>query len=201
MTLFADGDGNTPLGNTPLSREEQADLIPNLATREELNEWERRNILEAYGWALDTKNIGRQDPVTEPYVRELHRRMFDQTWRWAGRYRSTEKNIGIPCYQIRDALAALLGDARYWLDHRTFAPDENAIRLHHRLVFIHPFANGNGRHARLMADVVARRQGRPVFTWGGADIVRAGDFRRSYLEALRAADRNEIAPLLAFARS
>jgi Fic-DOC domain mobile mystery protein B len=201
MTFVDRADGGNPLGNTPLSWEEQAGLIPNLATREELNEWERQNILEAYGWALDARNIARQDPLTEPYVRELHRRMFDQTWSWAGRYRSTEKNFGVPCHRIRDSLAALLGDARYWLDHRTFAPDENAIRLHHRLVFIHPFANGNGRHARLLADVVAQRQRRPVFTWGGADIVRAGDFRRSYIEALRAADRNEIGPLLAFARS
>jgi Fic-DOC domain mobile mystery protein B len=201
MTIVDRADGGHPLGNTPLSWEEQTGLIPNLATRDELNEWERQNILEAYGWALDPRNMGRQDPLTEPFVRKLHRRMFDQTWSWAGRYRNTEKNIGVPCHQIRDSLAALLGDARYWLDQRTFAPDENAIRLHHRLVFIHPFANGNGRHARLLADVVAQRQGRPVFTWGGADIVRAGDFRRSYIEALRAADRNEIGPLLAFARS
>jgi Fic-DOC domain mobile mystery protein B len=196
MTLFTAGDGNTPL-----SPDEQADLIPNLGTKEELNEWERQNILEAYTWALDPKNLGRQNPLTEPYVRELHLRMFDQTWKWAGKYRTTEKNIGIPHHQIRESLAGLLGDVGYWLDHKTFAPDEIAVRFHHRLVFIHPFANGNGRHARLTADVLARRQGRPVFTWGGADIVRANDFRRSYIEALRAADKNDIAPLLLFARS
>jgi Fic-DOC domain mobile mystery protein B len=196
MTLFAAEDGNTPL--TP---EEQADLIPNLATREELNEWERQNILEAYGWALDAKNIGRQDALTEPYLRELHRRMFDQTWKWAGRYRTTEKNIGIPFYQIQESLAALLGNARFWLDNQIFAPDEIAVRFHHRLVFIHPFSNGNGRHARLMADVLARRQGRPVFTWGGTELVKAGDFRRSYIEALQDADQNEIGALLKFARS
>jgi Fic-DOC domain mobile mystery protein B len=196
VTLFAAEDGNTPL-----LPEEQAGLIPNLATREELNEWERQNILEAYGWALDTKNTGHLDPLTEPYVRELHRRMFDQTWKWAGRYRTSEKNIGIPFYQIQEALAALLGNTRYWQNNRTFAPDEIAIRFHHRLVFIHPFSNGNGRHARLMADVLVRRQGRPLFTWGGAELVRAGDFRRSYIEALQAADKNNIGPLLGFARS
>jgi Fic-DOC domain mobile mystery protein B len=127
--------------------------------------------------------------------------MFDQTWRWAGQYRSTEKNIGIPHYQIREALPALLGDVRYWVEHRTFEPDELAVRFHHRLVLIHPFANGNGRHARLMADVFLRRQDRPGFTWGGADMVRAGDFRRRYIDALRAADRNDIQPLVVFARS
>ncbi len=196
MTLFAAEDGNTPL-----SPEEQADLIPNLATREELNEWERQNILEACGWALDEKKILRLDPLTEPYLRQLHRRMFDQTWKWAGRYRTTEKNIGIPFYQIQESLAALVGDARYCLENLTFEPDEISIRLHHRLVYIHPFANGNGRHARLMADVLAQRQGRPVFTWGGAELVKAGDFRRRYIDALQAADQNEIGPLLEFARS
>ena len=196
MTIFTAGDGNTPL-----SPEEQNDLIPDLTTKEELNEWERQNILEAYTWALESRRLNQRDPFADAYVRELHLRMFDQTWKWAGTYRTTEKSIGIPHYQIREALAILLGDARYWVEHQTFESDELAIRFHHRLVWIHPFANGNGRHARLMADVIARKQGRPVFTWGGADIVRAGDFRHSYIDALRAADKNDIRPLLAFARS
>ncbi len=196
MTLFTTGDGNTPL-----SPDEQADLIPNLSTRDELNEWERTNILVVYDWALNPRTLRRNDPMTEPYLRDLHHRMFDQTWKWAGLYRTTEKNIGIPHHQIREALAALLGDARYWLEHRTFPLDEIAIRFHHRLVFIHPFANGNGRHGRLMADVLAKTQHMPVFTWGGAGIVQHGDFRHSYIDALRAADKNDIGPLLAFARS
>ncbi len=196
MTIFTTGDGNTPL-----SPDEQADLIPNLATTEELNQWERSNILIAYDWSLDSRTLKRQDPLTEPYVRDLHYRMFDQTWKWAGVYRITEKNIGVAHYLIRESLAALLGNARYWLENKTFAPDEIAIRFHHRLVFIHPFANGNGRHARLMADVLAKTQGQSIFTWGGADIVEHGNIRRGYIDALRAADKNDIAPLIAFARS
>lgn len=196
MTQFGQEDGKTPL-----SPDEQDDLIPNLATREELNEWERQNILEAYRWALNEKQVHRRDPLTEPYVRALHHRMFDQTWKWAGHYRMSEKNIGIAFYQIQNALAALLGDARYWLEHATYASDEIAVRFHHRMVLIHPFANGNGRHARLMADVLALRQGRPVFTWGGAELADAGEIRRIYIRALRTADRNEIGPLLKFARS
>jgi Fic-DOC domain mobile mystery protein B len=144
--------------------------------------------------------VKRNDPLSEAYGRDLHQRMLDQTWKWAGIYRTTEKNIGIPHFQIRDSLGALLGDVRYWIEHQTFESDEIAIRFH-LLVAIHPFANGNGRHARLIADVIVQRLGRPVFTWGGADIVQAGDFRRTYIEALRAAaDRNDIQPLLAFAR-
>jgi len=161
MTIFTTGDGNTPL-----SPEEQEDLIPDLTTKEELNEWERQNILEAYAWALDPRSLNTRDPFAEAYVREMHLRMFDQTWKRAGTYRTTEKNIGIPHYQFRETLAILLGDARYWVEHETFELDELAVRFHHRLVWIHPFANGNGRHARLMADVIVRKQGRPVFTWG-----------------------------------
>jgi Fic-DOC domain mobile mystery protein B len=196
MTIFETGEGNTQL-----SPDEQADLIPNLATKPELNEFERANILIAWDWALASRSIRRQDPLTEPYLRDLHRRMFDQTWKWAGIYRSTEKNIGIAHHQIQNALDALLGDARYWLLHQTFPPDEIAVRFHHRLVSIHPFANGNGRHARLMADVLARKQNKPVFTWGGKNIAAQGDFRRRYIHALQAADKNDIEPLLAFARS
>jgi Fic-DOC domain mobile mystery protein B len=193
--------GNPEDGNTPLSPEELDELIPDLSTKEELNEWERQNIVEAYAWAFERRNLGRVDPLIETYLRELHHRMFDQTWKWAGTYRSTEKNIGIAHYQIREALGVLLGDARYWLEHRTFPPDEVAVRFHHRLVWIHPFANGNGRHARIMADILVERQGRPVFTWGGASIVQPGDFRSRYIHALRAADAGDIGPILGFARS
>ena len=196
MTMFTTGDGNTPL-----TSDEEADLIPSLATKEELNQWERENIVVAYSWALDPKTLAREDPLSEPFVRELHRRMFDATWKWAGVYRTSEKNIGIAHHQIREQLAVLIGDTRYWIQHKTLPPDEIAIRFHHRIVYIHPFANGNGRHARLIADVLARILGRPDFTWGGADIVAQGEIRAGYIEALRAADKNDIGPLLAFARS
>jgi len=199
MSLFTAGDEES--GDTTLSPEEQDDLIPDLSTREELNEWERLNIIEAYAWVFERRNLRRNNPLTEAYVRELHRRMFDQTWKWAGAYRSTEKNIGIAHYQIREALPVLLGDARYWLEHQTFPADEVAVRFHHRLVWIHPFANGNGRHARVMADVLVQRLGRPVFTWGGASVVPPGEFRSRYIQALRAADASDIRPILKFARS
>jgi Fic-DOC domain mobile mystery protein B len=194
--LFGGADGKTPL-----SAEEQAGLLPSLSTREELNQWERHNVLQAYAWALDPRSLPQRDSLSETYLRELHRRMFNRTWLWAGRYRSTEKNLGILHYEIRDALARLLGDVRFWIDHRTYKPDEIAIRLHHRLVSIHPFANGNGRHSRLMADVLAERLGQPSFSWGRSSIARNSDYRRAYIEALRAADNNDIQLLLLFARS
>jgi|SRR5579859_635440 len=192
---------NDPDGNTPLTPEELADLIPNLATKEELNEWERENILGARRWALSDRNVKAPDTLTDDYIRKLHLRMFDQTWKWAGTYRKTEKNIGVPVHQMRERLGALLGDARYWIENNTYSPDEIAIRFHHRLVFIHLFPNGNGRHARLVADVLAVRLGRPEFTWGAKDLIKPGEAREKYLQAVRAADADDLKPLLDFARS
>jgi Fic-DOC domain mobile mystery protein B len=178
-------------------------LIPNLSTKEELNEWERQNILAAKDWALNPRVMKREDPLIEPYLRELHKRMFDQTWKWAGKYRKTEKNLGVPFHQIMNGIAALLGDAHYWIDRGTFDLDEIAIRFHHRLVLIHPFPNGNGRHARMVADAVAVKHGAGEFTWGAKKWKNIGRAREEYIRCLRAADINneDIRGLVNFARS
>jgi Fic-DOC domain mobile mystery protein B len=192
--LAASGDGNTAL-----SPEELADLIPNLATREELNEWERENILLGRDWAISDRTEA-VDLITDQYIRKLHQKMFAETWKWAGRYRNTEKNIGVSVSQIRQRLIDLFGDVRYWIENRTYSADEIAVRFHHRLVFIHPFPNGNGRHARLIADVLTIKFGRPTFSWGFASLVEPGAARKRYLEAIRAADNGDIRPILEFAR-
>ena len=185
-------------GNTLLSPDELADLIPSLATKE-LNEWERENILLAREWAIRdrTPPLG---TISDEYIRKLHMKMFDQTWKWAGQYRQTEKNLGVPFHEIRERLVALFGDARYWIEQGTYSADELAIRFHHRLVFIHAFANGNGRHARLMADMLVKKLGRSVFTWGSSDLIKPGEARARYLDAIRMADEGNIQPLLEFAR-
>jgi Fic-DOC domain mobile mystery protein B len=189
-------------GNTPLSAEERAGLIPALATRTELNEWERENILLARRWALAPRQLKRYDALTEDYLRRLHRKMFDGTWRWAGQFRVSERNLGLPVHQLTSATRDLLDDARYWLAHQTFVIDEIAVRVHHRLVSIHPWPNGNGRHARLLGDVLAVHHGQNVFSWGRhANLVTPGSARGGYLAALRAADHQDYAPLVRFARS
>jgi Fic-DOC domain mobile mystery protein B len=187
--------------NTPLSPEELAELIPNLSNQMELNEWEYENILEARAWSLSRRQLQRQDPLTEPYIRELHRRMFNNTWRWAGTYRTSEKTLGVLVIQIREMLSVLIGDVRYWLEHATYGLDEIAVRAHHRLVAIHPFPNGNGRHARLLADIIAVKHGRSEFSWGRRDMTSPGPTRDAYIRTLRAADAGEIRDLLTFARS
>jgi Fic-DOC domain mobile mystery protein B len=194
---------NQAPGNTPLNGDELAQLKPALATKGELNELERKNIIEAHEWAFSQRTLKNEDPLTEPYLRELHKRMFSEIWKWAGKYRTSEKtNIGVPFHEIRDMIPALLGDARYWVDHHTFDVDEIAIRFHHRLVWIHPFPNGNGRHARLIADVVATKLGRNAFTWGSKELVDEGPDRTEYIRCLEVADANndDIKPLIAFAR-
>jgi Fic-DOC domain mobile mystery protein B len=187
-------------GKTPLSPGKLEDLIPNLATKEELNEWERENILLAREWAMEDRTKP-SEMASDEYVRKLHLKMFDATWKWAGRYRRTEKNIGVPPNEIRERLATLIGDVGYWVEHNTYPPDEIAVRFHHRLAFIHPFSNGNGRHARLIADMLAIKLGRPTFTWGAADLINAGEARTRYLECMRLADKGNTQPLLEFARS
>ncbi len=191
--------GESTDGNTPLSPEELADLIPNLATKQDLNEWERENILLAREWAMRDRTSA-PEMASDEYVRKLHRKMFGETWKWAGRYRTTEKNIGVPFPEIRERLMALFGDVRYWLEHRAYPTDEIAVRFHHRLVVIHPFSNGNGRHARLLADAFVMKHGLATFTWGARDLIRPGEARARYLEALHAADDGNVQLLIAFAR-
>jgi Fic-DOC domain mobile mystery protein B len=191
-------------GNTPIRPEEAEQLIPRISTMGELNEYEALNILRAREWAFDSRTMKSTDPLEEPYVRELHHRMFDNVWKWAGTYRQTERNIGCDPKQIAQRIPQFLANTRYWLENKTFSTDEALLRFHHQLTTIHPFANGNGRHARMIADVVTVKYDRAEFTWGaGKDLVAQGSARTSYLAALRTldADENDVKSLLEFARS
>ena len=189
-----------PEGATPLSEDELQGLIPaHIATRGQLDAWEALNIDKALRWLNRVRLL---DVLSEPFVRLLHRKMFDITWTWAGKYRMTEKNLGIKVWQIQDEVPKLCEDAKYWIEHDTFPPDEIAVRFHHKLAWIHPFPNGNGRHARLMADLLAKRVlSRPLFSWGGDPLEKAGAMRKKYLDALHEADHGEFSSLLRFARS
>lgn len=189
-----------PAGATPLDPDESAGLLPgHIATREQLDEWEAENILEGQRWAAGAAK--RRDILDDAFLRELHRRMFGRTWKWAGTYRSTEKNLGIAPARIAEEVRNLLANTRAQIAGKVAPIDEVAARFHHRLVWIHPFANGNGRHARLLTDLVLAANGAEPFTWGRGDLEHAGETRERYLAALRAADARDLAPLLAFVRS
>jgi Fic-DOC domain mobile mystery protein B len=192
------GGAHAP-GATPLDPDETRGLIPrHIRMQAELNQWEQANVLEGSAWAMRSRE---RDILNERFVRELHKRMFGDTWRWAGTFRTTEKNIGVDPAQLAVRLRDLLEDVRYWTEHRSYPADEIAMRFHHRLVVIHPFPNGNGRHARLITDVLLKRNGAAAFTWGGANLETAGDARDRYLTALRAADGGDYTLLQAFVRS
>ncbi len=184
---------------TPLDAEEREGLLQTwITTRADLNEAEQANIDDAVAW-IDRRRSA--DLLTEGFVFELHKRMFGDVWSWAGSVRKTGKNIGIDPQQIHLQLGGLLRDVQYWIEHGSFSPDEIAVRLHHGVVAIHPFPNGNGRHARLMADLLIARLGGEPFSWGGGTLRDIGTLRAEYIAALRAADNHDFAPLLAFARS
>lgn len=187
-----------PPGATPLDADELASLIPShITTQGELNEWEQLNIVHGEDWARKQ----RKEILSETFVRQLHKHMFGETWKWAGDFRKSDKNIGVDWLKISVELRKLLDDAHYQIEHASYPPDEIAVRFHHRLVAIHPFPNGNGRHARLMADLLVERLGQPRFTWGSCGLVDASATRQAYIAALQASDARNYAPLLAFARS
>lgn len=186
-------------GATPLDPDEAAGLVPtHITTQADLNAWEEANILQGAHWASRQK---KRNLLDEGFVRELHRRMFDKTWRWAGTFRSSNKNIGVDWTQVAVKMRNLLENTQYQIEHKVFGPDEMAVRFHHQLVWIHAFPNGNGRHARLMADMLVMQLGQPRFTWGGASLATPGDVRNRYLVALRAADQGQFEPLIHFARN
>ena len=193
--LFAETDDAA----TPLTPQEMRDLIPaHIAYRRELNAAEQENIVQAQEWALGRR---RRDLLSEKFIKDLHRKMLGDVWRWAGQIRISQRNIGIDCWLIPTELRHLLDDTKAWIEFSTYPPDEIAVRFHHRLVLIHPFPNGNGRHARLMADLLIMRLGCARFSWGREGLRDPGAARARYIEALRAADNHQIGLLLGFARS
>jgi Fic-DOC domain mobile mystery protein B len=184
---------------TPLQPQERYGLLQTWVTyRGELNEAEQANIAAGAAWAYRQH---RRDILAEAFIKQLHGRMFGDVWAWAGDFRRTERNIRVDPARIPTELHMALDDARYWVENRTYPPDEIAVRLHHRLVTIHPFPNGNGRATRLVADLLAVRLGQEPFTWGRVGLTDLSETRSRYIAALGAADGHDIGPLLEFARS
>lgn len=189
-------------GQTPLDEEEKEGLlIRTITDRAELDEHEQQNIEQAVYWSLKT-SLKADAIFSEVFLRKLHVRMFGNVWKWAGEFRKSNKNIGVDRWMITSELRVLLDDVRYWHTNKTYPPDELTIRFKHRLVSIHCFPNGNGRHSRLVADIVISKvYGLPVFTWGAASTDTQSAQRGRYIKAMKAADQGDMKPLLLFARS
>lgn len=187
-------------GATPLEYDELKGLrLTHITTRGELDFWEADNIRKAQDWCekLRTKDILNRD-----FLCKLHKKMFSNVWKWAGTFRRSDKNIGVPFPRIPIDLQTLCDDAGAWIEFNTYPPDEFAVRFHHRLVFIHPFSNGNGRHARLMADLILQKLfSVQPFTWGKVGLAKQSQTRENYIKALKMADDHDYSLLLSFVRS
>lgn len=189
-----------PQGATPLDHDESEGLrLTHISTREELNLFEAKNIQEGMLWAWRSRL---KDLVSERFICQLHLKMFGSVWHWAGSFRQSNKNIGVSREIISIELRHLCENVNYWIAHKTYDVDEIAARFHHRLVAIHLFPNGNGRHARMIADLLLEKKlGAARFTWGGRVLTEVNDCRRDYIQALQEADHDDYASLLSFVRS
>jgi len=186
---------------TPLDEDEKEGLlIATITTRSDLDQFEQLNIEKAVAWTIH-RNFNKNSLFTEDFIKALHTRMFSEVWEWAGSYRRSNKNIGVDWIKIGVELKLLIDDAVYWIDNKTFDPDEIAIRFKHRLVKIHCFPNGNGRHSRMMADIIISSvYDEEVFSWKLSNMVKPDETRKEYIRAIKLADKGEIQALLQFAR-
>ncbi len=180
--------------STPLTVEEMEDLkLSYITNREELNEAEQRNITKAFQWS----ERSRLEILSESFLKALHKKMFDDVWKWAGKYRKTARNIGVDAYRIPMDVNALVDDVTFWIKNNTYGPIEIGARFHHKLVYIHPFPNGNGRCSRLITDLLMKKAFNMTFSWG-RNYTDPYERRSSYVKALRKADNHDFEDLLKF---
>lgn len=189
-------------GQTPINEEEKEGLkINSITTQGELNEFEQLNIEKAVEWTIHN-NLTTEKILTEKFIKNLHKKMYGDVWKWAGDFRKSDKNIGINWTLIGVELKYLLDDTDYWIKNNTYSPEEISIRFKHRIVSIHCFPNGNGRHSRLMADIIIESVfSKKVFTWNKSNMIKANNTRKEYINALKEADNGNINPLIKFAIS
>ena len=189
-------------GQTPLDEDEKEGLkINSITAQGELDEFEQLNIEKAVEWTINA-NLKPEKILTEKFVKDLHKKMYGDVWKWAGEFRRSEKNIGIAWTQIGIELKNLLDDTKYWIENNTFSPEEIAIRFKHRIVSIHCFPNGNGRHSRMMADIIMESIfGKEIFSWNQSNMAKADETRKEYIHALREADNGNVKPLIEFAKN
>lgn len=189
-------------GQTALDEDEKEGLkIKSITTQNDLNEFEQLNIEKAVEWTIRV-NLKPEKILTEKFIKDLHIKMYADVWKWAGEFRKTDKNIGIKWTQIGIELKNLFEDTKYWIENKTYSPEEIAIRFKHRIVSIHCFPNGNGRHSRMMADIIMESIfGKEIFSWHKSNMVKADETRKVYITALREADNGNINPLIKFAEN
>jgi Fic-DOC domain mobile mystery protein B len=189
-----------PLGATPLDPNESAGLLHSIHTQSELNELEQENIIKGLK-KIRRRSSFKKELMTPSGLLRLHYELFGEVWSWAGRCRTSIKNLGVDPYLIQVELLKLCEDVDYWVSNSTFAWVETAARFHHRLVEIHPFANGNGRHSRIAADLLLEYNKQSALTWGSESLIAVDVLRSDYIRTLKLADRGDYSELIRFAQS
>lgn len=195
-------DNGYTFAQTPLDEDERVGLkSSSVSTRWELDQLEQLNIEKAIEWTIH-RNFNTDQILTKEFIKKLHHRMMGDVWEWAGTFRKSNKNLGVDWTKIEIELRILLDDTRYWINNKTYGPDEIVIRFKHRLVKIHCFPNGNGRHSRLIADTLIEKGfNKEVFTWSKSSLLNPDETRKEYIQAIKLADLGDLNPLIKFARS
>lgn len=185
---------NYPIGATPLN--DYSGLIPKtILTQNDLNRAEAENIFLAQKKYL-FGNIGSPKYwFNIPTLKAIHKAMFGNVWVWAGDFRKSITSIGIEPYKVPYQLGELCADVDAWVHNCDgLGILEQAARIHHRLVLIHPFENGNGRFSRLIADRYLLAFDCKHPNWPYLEDNDA--IRSQYIASLKAADRGDYEPLL-----
>lgn len=190
MTLDPDIPGQTPLDDLSGLR------VKGVRTTAQLNAAEAENIRKATVKYLMVRPSRRSARFEVAWLCKLHREMFGDVWDWAGKFRKRETNIGAPPAVTEQRLHNLLEDLKAW-EMSGMPLLEQAVRLHHVAVLIHPFPNGNGRWSRMVGNIWLRLHGAEPVIWPEATIGAASAVRGEYLQAVRAADKGDYTALLA----
>lgn len=184
-----DKEGETPLDDI-------SGLIPKITTRVELDSEEAKNISNAFLKYLLLPSVAKNIQFDEPFLRQVHIDMLGNVWTWAGTYRTTQTSIGIEANKIQHKLYQLMDDLKTWTEFWEYK--ETATKLHHMLVIIHPFLNGNGRWARLVTDIWLASQGHETLEWGNENLVDVNNDRSEYILALKETDKGDLERLQKF---
>ncbi len=166
----------------------------------DLNRAEAENISQAQKKYLE-KSIDDPSKWFNPtFLRKIHMTMFGDVWDWAGRWRKSITNIGIKPQFIPMKLSELCAQVISWgTGSAKMTYLERSARIHHQLVSIHPFENGNGRFSRLVADryLLAYRCTHPIWP---SHLGINGEIRDRYILSLKAADRGDYLPMIQLMR-
>lgn len=187
-----------PQGATPLSPDDLLGLkLPHVQTRAQLNEIEAANILQGQNWVSSLKVLTLDDIFSRDFVIALHKNLFGDIWQWAGTFRLRELNIGVEPKNIPIDLHNFLEDAKCWLEFKHFSDLELSARIQHKLVQIHPFVNGNGRHARIFTDIVrVFLLNKKPLRWAKAKLEDMTTERAAYIAGLRKADGGDFSEMV-----